>query len=489
MRNFLLCLFSIFLSSNSAGQISLKNATGSGSGFLVSSDGYIITNYHVVKNTRSVEVYQKNSQGKRAAVIRTDISNDIAILKIECSQCPYVSTKSSSAVKKGNKVYALGYPNLAIQGVESKLTDGIISSTSGILDQPNAFQITNPIQPGNSGGPLFTEDGDVVGLIVAALKDSQNVNYAIKSNYYIELLNSLDSTILKEKQAPKSQRKFSDIVAEMDRSTVLILVQHEDTQKTQPQQSSESPNAPKPDNSPPKQAIRSVANTSWSGYSEFSKAKLADEVTFLPNGNIRYRSKRHIKPGDLSSPTEWSQWFENGTWQQTGNEISIEINNSFSEKRGIIKGNKIEGTAKNKVGATWTWVLYLIEGKPGSVDKDSQVKPTSPPSFEEVRSMSRLKDCAGSEVLNWNNCFGSQKYPNGNVYHGEFRSGLRDGFGMIQILANGLPTPSSIRSMEPVTYIGDFREGRMHGLGKVFYQSGVVVEAEYKDNAFVRRIR
>jgi len=243
-------------------QINLADATSNGTGFLVSPNGYIITNYHVIKDSKIITIYQKNQQvGKVASVIRTDKTNDIAVLKIACENCSFVNTKPSSSVRKGDKVYALGYPEILVQGQESKLTDGVISSLSGIKDQPVFFQISNPIQHGNSGGPLFLENGDVIGIVSAGIFDLQNVNYAVKSNYYIELINSIDSGILKPSNS-KNGRKLSDVIAEIDKATVLILNQDKTIQKkvppkqiTPPAASTEKPPSTAP--TPPAQQITS----------------------------------------------------------------------------------------------------------------------------------------------------------------------------------------------------------------------------------------
>ncbi|MBU3629447.1 trypsin-like peptidase domain-containing protein [Polynucleobacter sp. AP-Reno-20A-A9] len=120
--------------------------------------------------------------------------------------------------------FALGYPDITTQGFESKLTDGIVSSLSGIRDQPTNFQITNPIQHGNSGGPLFLESGEVVGVIVSMLTKAQNVNYAIKSNYYIELLNSIDQSIIKDSLNKKINKKPTEAIADVDKSTESLPI-------------------------------------------------------------------------------------------------------------------------------------------------------------------------------------------------------------------------------------------------------------------------
>lgn len=188
-----------------ASNIVLGASLASGSGFIVSADGYIVTNNHVISGGKSLKVRLPSGNIFDAKVIRKDPSNDLAVLKIEAKNLPFLPVENSTEIKRGEKVYAIGYPQSEIQGNEPKLTDGIISSLSGIRDEPTSFQISNPIQPGNSGGPLFTEEGKVIGVVVATLDAiavakktgsiPQNVNYAIKSIYLAELLRTIDENL------------------------------------------------------------------------------------------------------------------------------------------------------------------------------------------------------------------------------------------------------------------------------------------------------
>jgi S1-C subfamily serine protease len=177
--------------------------SSSGSGFFISRSGYFVTNYHVIEGAESIEVEDALRRRHNAVVFRADAKNDLAILKIDGSPPGVLSIARSNGVRRGLKVYAFGFPRPGIQGLELKVTDGIVSSLSGLMDDPRTFQVTNPIQPGNSGGALIAESGQVIGIVVATLKLSpargasetvaQNVNYAIKSNYLIEMLESIGS--------------------------------------------------------------------------------------------------------------------------------------------------------------------------------------------------------------------------------------------------------------------------------------------------------
>ena len=165
------------------------NLMASGSGFFISADGYLITNNHVVKGARRVKV--KTADGIfPATVVRTDSTNDLALVKVsgKFKALPV----STSEVQLGDAVFTIGFPDPKLQGTDPKYTDGKISSLEGIQDDPTEFQISVPVQPGNSGGPLVDMAGNVKGVIVARLNDfaalrsagglPQNVNYAVKGN-------------------------------------------------------------------------------------------------------------------------------------------------------------------------------------------------------------------------------------------------------------------------------------------------------------------
>ena len=94
----------------------------------------------------------------------------------------------------GEDVFALGYPLTTTMGNEIKLTNGIISSTSGFQGDVSMYQISVPLQPGNSGGPLFDSEGNVIGIVTAKHADAENANYAVKINYLASLItnNHLD---------------------------------------------------------------------------------------------------------------------------------------------------------------------------------------------------------------------------------------------------------------------------------------------------------
>ena len=172
---------------------------GSGTGFFVSEDGYLITNFHVVNGATSCMVRTK--QGKfPARVVKSDEKNDLALLKV-IGNFRALRVGNSANAKLGDSVFTIGFPNTDVQGIEPKLTRGDINSLAGIKDDPRHFQISVPVQPGNSGGPLVDAAGNVVGVVTMRLGDwrtlkltgalPQNVNYAVKSAHVQELIASV----------------------------------------------------------------------------------------------------------------------------------------------------------------------------------------------------------------------------------------------------------------------------------------------------------
>lgn len=174
----------------------------SGSGFFIDANGYIATNYHVVENSKQIEVsFVRNGEWEHhpATVVLSDKQNDLSILKIESEKfnplksIPYNFT--TNVKDTGTEVFTLGYPIASIMGTEVKFTDGKISSKTGIQGDVTVYQISVPIQPGNSGGPLFDNQGNLVGITSSGLNrdyfKAENVNYAIKSSYLKSLIDSL----------------------------------------------------------------------------------------------------------------------------------------------------------------------------------------------------------------------------------------------------------------------------------------------------------
>lgn len=181
-------------------KLTKESLSSSGTGFAVSGAGHIVTNAHVIEGAKSIQV-RIGDKMTEAKVIATDTPNDLAILKVTAETTP-LRISDTTTPKLGDEITVGGFPNPDIQGTSLKLTRGVISGMKGIRDDIRHFQIDAAVQPGNSGGPLLSATGDVVGVVNARLNDSavalatgalpQNVNYAIKVDYLLPLLRSVD---------------------------------------------------------------------------------------------------------------------------------------------------------------------------------------------------------------------------------------------------------------------------------------------------------
>ncbi len=176
----------------------IPDRKASGTGFAISSDGYIVTNYHVISESKKITIKGVNGNFQRtyiAKVVSFDKNNDLAILKINdssftsLSKIPYTLSKKMADV--GSSVFVLGYPYIQFMGEEIKLTNGIISAKTGFQGNVSTYQISAPITHGNSGGPTFDINGNVIGVVSSGFTAAQNVSYSIKTSILFNLLESM----------------------------------------------------------------------------------------------------------------------------------------------------------------------------------------------------------------------------------------------------------------------------------------------------------
>jgi serine protease Do len=170
-------------------------ARGEGSGFILSADGYILTNAHVVDDPREVTVRMTDRREYRAKVVGVDERTDVAVLKIDARNLPVVQVGNPEGLKAGEWVIAIGSPF----GFENSVTAGIVSATSRSLgDAYTPFIQTDvAVNPGNSGGPLFNLKGEVVGInsqIYSRTGGYQGVSFAIPIDVAINVKNQLVAT-------------------------------------------------------------------------------------------------------------------------------------------------------------------------------------------------------------------------------------------------------------------------------------------------------
>lgn len=207
---------------------------GNGSGIIISKSGYIVTNYHVIEDNEEIEVeFIIDDEVKKfnAEVVKSDPVNDLAIIKIVdvnfdgVDNLPYNFKMRPSGA--GTTVFAYGYPMaLSLMGKECKLTRGIINSKFGYEDDIRSYTIDAAIQPGSSGGPLFDDKGNLIGINTAGLNKeiADNVGYTIKSSYVFNLIDALPKSIDLPSSTKLQSLSLPDQYNEISKYVVLIKV-------------------------------------------------------------------------------------------------------------------------------------------------------------------------------------------------------------------------------------------------------------------------
>ena len=200
--------------------------SGYGTGFPVNDDGVILTSYHVVKGAKKIDVQFQDGAVCPAKVLKKSPNIDIAILKIDKPTPDYLVMDSQPEIGVGDRVFTIGFPVDHILGQEPKFTDGAISALSGLRGEATFLQITVPVHPGNSGGPLLSEDGKAVGVIASTMAFQafiehtkvmpQNINYAVSGSFVAPLV----SPYTKEEKEKKVLMSWREVV---DQARAAVL--------------------------------------------------------------------------------------------------------------------------------------------------------------------------------------------------------------------------------------------------------------------------
>lgn len=171
----------------------------SGSGFVISADGYILTNYHVIEYAAqygyTITVMLYDGTQYEASIIGTEQSNDIAVLKIDATGLTPVAFGDSEAIRVGDRVYAVGNP---LGELEFSMSTGWVSALDRVITTEesvsiNMFQIDAAVNPGNSGGPVYNDRGEVIGIVTAKYSDTgvEGLGFAIPINDAVKIANDL----------------------------------------------------------------------------------------------------------------------------------------------------------------------------------------------------------------------------------------------------------------------------------------------------------
>ena len=230
-----------YAAANTPGKFHLKTDAGddeqypnvkmSGSGFYVNHAGQVVTNHHVVNDCLALSVALDGEEVDAAPVYMNE-ENDIAILDTGLTDTAAVQIKPGSPVRLGETVLAVGYPLHGVLSASPSLTIGNVSALQGLKGDSHSIQISSPVQPGNSGGPLLNEYGALVGVVQSKLNAlglamltgdiAQNVNFAINND---TLVASLDNAGIQYNYASDTRERLHtpDIADQATAYTVQVL--------------------------------------------------------------------------------------------------------------------------------------------------------------------------------------------------------------------------------------------------------------------------
>tara|TARA_Y100000310_G_scaffold154622_1_gene154145 strand:+ start:1880 stop:3142 length:1263 start_codon:yes stop_codon:yes gene_type:complete len=208
-----------------------KRGLSTGTGFFISNNGHVLTNSHVIEGASSISIIL-NGRTIVATLVDHDRNNDIALLKVnEAVEGLPIELKKKT--KQGTEITVLGYPNIGLQGNEKKATFGYINANSGIQGDTRYFQISSPIQPGNSGSPMVNDKGVVIGIASASLNQAaaikatgtlaQNVNYAVKIAYALPML--INHGVKYIEPTKQKTLEKTELIERISNSVVLVVAE------------------------------------------------------------------------------------------------------------------------------------------------------------------------------------------------------------------------------------------------------------------------
>ena len=202
--------------------------TVSGTGFAVSSDGTIVTSAHVVAGVDAIAVYFADGSRHDARILTASSVTDIAVLKVDAAPPAWLQLAPSSTARLGDRIFTIGFPTPDVLGFSPKYSEGSLASLSGMRDEPTYMQMSIPIQPGNSGGPVVDSHGRVIGIVAASAAVAyfvkatggnlpQNVNWAVKSEYADVLMGGIGIK-------PATPAPTTDITERVKQAVCQIMV-------------------------------------------------------------------------------------------------------------------------------------------------------------------------------------------------------------------------------------------------------------------------
>jgi len=225
------CLVLLALGAMPTAALAQDRPTSSGSGFVV-AQGRALTNHHVIDGCRRVSLRTPTGGTLEARVLASDARRDLALLGYEGEAGPPLAFRDRPPVARGEMVVTYGFPLSGVLSSGPTLTTGDISALAGLRDNPLHFQISAPVQPGNSGGPLLDGNAHVVGVVVSKLNAMriaqmtggdipQNVNFAVRGSEAVEFLRRAGVAV-RTVESRGAERSAAEVGEDAHRSTVFV---------------------------------------------------------------------------------------------------------------------------------------------------------------------------------------------------------------------------------------------------------------------------
>ena len=165
--------------------VSVRTDHSLGTGFVVSGDGLVASNLHVIAGNSKITVtLADHREYDVVEIFSGDRQHDLVIMRIEAQKLPVLSLGDSDAIHPGDAIVAIGHP----LGLEDTVSNGLVSAIRKLDDDLTVLQISAPIAPGSSGGPIFNDRGEVIGVATAIMMGGQNLNFGVPITYVKELL-------------------------------------------------------------------------------------------------------------------------------------------------------------------------------------------------------------------------------------------------------------------------------------------------------------
>jgi hypothetical protein len=190
--------------------VTIRTEQSLGTGFVVRADGWIATNLHVIVGGPHVKVTLRDARELDVTeVLAASAEHDLALVRVQARGLPTLAIGDSDAMRPGDPVVAIGNP----MGLEDTVSNGLVSARRKVDDSDDGFevlQVSAPIAPGSSGGPLFNDHGEVIGIATAVLQGGQNINFGVPVRYLLPMI---------KQPSPMPLPEFAKLVAQLRQRT------------------------------------------------------------------------------------------------------------------------------------------------------------------------------------------------------------------------------------------------------------------------------